>query len=232
MRSGTALRIKEGGSAMTEPTTNPPAGFPAQPETFGPPPEAPARTRDPLGVITFVLGLLGFLVITVPVALILGVAALARIRRTGRRGRGLAVAGLTLAVLWAAGFAALIVSAADEGPKRSPSGQIESPATVRPDYLKPGDCVTGVEEGDVDEVQAVPCDKPGVGEVFAVFELTEKSWPGEARVADLASERCSDSYKAPSGQVGQEPDVMFIVPTEDSWKYGDRSVVCIATPAK
>jgi hypothetical protein len=193
--------------------------------------DAAGQPRDPLGVAAFVLGLLGFLVITVPVALILGVAALARIRRTGRRGRGLAVAGLTFAVLWAAGYAALGVAAMNTGPERNSQGQIETPTTARPDDLKAGDCVTGVAVGEVDGVRAVPCGEPGASTVFAVFELTAKSWPGEAGVDDLASEGCVDRYRAPSGKPGKEPEVIFIRPIEDSWKIGDRTVLCVATPA-
>jgi hypothetical protein len=193
------------------------------------------RTRDPLGIITFILGLLGFLVITVPIALILGVAALARIRRTGRQGRGMAVAGLTLAVLWGAagaGFAALVVTATDEGPKRNPQGEIESPASVRPDDLKPGDCVTGVKVGDVGEIRAVKCGEPGASTVFAVFELKEQPWPSEVTIDALASDGCTDRYKAPSDKPNKEPDVIFVRPTENSWKIGDRTVLCVATPAK
>jgi hypothetical protein len=200
-----------------------------------PPPGPPVgnatgRPTDPLGVITFVLGLLGFLVITVPVALILGVAALARIRRTGHRGRGLAVAGLTIAVLWAAGIAAVAVAAIDAGPKRPP-GPIEGPVTLPPKDVKLGDCVADVPTGEVDGVRVVPCGGPGASKVFAVFELTGKSWPGEKGINDLASKGCADRYKAPSGKPGKEPEVFFIRPTENFWKIGDRTVLCVATPA-
>lgn len=81
-------------------------------------PQAPRSSRwDRLAICGFVLGLLGVLVI----GPILSIVALRRIRRSGERGRGLAIAGLVLSGCWLAvaiaglGFAAVAGGRADVG---------------------------------------------------------------------------------------------------------------------
>jgi hypothetical protein len=63
----------------------------------------PDRNRAALA--SMIAGVCGFLVITIPVSIVLGVVGLVSARRTGR-GAVLALVGIVLAVLWAGvGFA-------------------------------------------------------------------------------------------------------------------------------
>lgn len=62
-----------------------------------------------LAIASLALGLLGVLVLTAVVSVILGFAALADIRRTGKRGKGLAITGLVLSGVWLAIIALVFV---------------------------------------------------------------------------------------------------------------------------
>src|SRR6202050_1260880 len=55
-----------------------------------------------LAISSFVLGLLGAFLLTAVLSVILGIAAMAEIRRSGQRGRGLAIAGVALSGVWGA----------------------------------------------------------------------------------------------------------------------------------
>jgi O-antigen ligase len=68
-----------------------------------------------LAIASFVLGLLGVFTVTAVLGVVLGIAALAEIRRTGRPGRGLAITGITLAAVWIAVFVAVFIQAAFTG---------------------------------------------------------------------------------------------------------------------
>lgn len=61
---------------------------------------APVGGTCRLAVAAFVLSLLGFTVIGTMLAIILGIVALRRIRRTREKGRDLAVAALVFSGLW------------------------------------------------------------------------------------------------------------------------------------
>ena len=185
----------------------------------------PRRGADGLAVTTLVLGIAGFLVITIPVALILGVIAFARAGRQGRKGRGLAAAGLVLAVLWAAGLGAGVMTAlnAPTGPERDSRGQINAPAEAAPDSLQVGDCVAEVAEGETATVKAVPCDRDASGKVFAIFTLKGEAWPGDADADQAAGDGCANRY-----QDDEDAEITFLRPTKEAWAQGDRRVICIA----
>ena len=75
------------------------------------------------GIATLVVGIAGFLVITIPVNIILGLVALVRTRSRGDKGTGLAVTGLILSVLWAVAIGvgvAAITAVFDAGPRLLP----------------------------------------------------------------------------------------------------------------
>ena len=63
-----------------------------------------------LAIASLVTGICGFLCVTSLVSIGLGIGALVNIRKTGRPGKGMAIAGLILSGLWLALFIALIVT--------------------------------------------------------------------------------------------------------------------------
>lgn len=77
---------------MTEPTPAPvPAAQPA--------PAAPAEKWNVLSIVAFVLSIVGFNI----VAIILGFIGLSQVKKTGERGRGLALAAVII------GFASIVI---------------------------------------------------------------------------------------------------------------------------
>jgi hypothetical protein len=173
-----------------------------------------------------VLGVLCFL----PAAgLVLGLIALRQIRRSGQSGRGMAIAGVVLSavgiVLWAVVLSSGAVSKAWEGFKDGARGN-ESLS------LQKGDCfdAPGGLEGDTYDVDRVPCEGGHDGEVFAVVTLPGGAFPGDTRITDLADEKCyalQDQYAMDTWAMPADVDVYYLMPSRDSWRYGDRAITCL-----
>lgn len=191
------------------------------------PPAAGPQKTSGLAVATLIFGIIG----AVPIALILGVIALVRIASKGQRGRGLAVSGLVLSLLWTGGIAAAIYLLRPTEPERDAQGQITTPQSARPESLRVGDCVAKMKEGEILNVQAQPCSKPNGGKVYAVFNLTAGSWPGTAALDTTVQKECETRHKALKQPASKSAEFWSIQPTEDSWKLGDRRVVCLVVAA-
>lgn len=190
------------------------------------------RSTNGLAVTTLVIGVAGFLVVTIPVNLILGLVALVRTRRRGDKGTGLAVAGLLLSVLWAVGIGvgvnALLKS---PDPKRDANGQVSTAQQAGPDKLRVGDCVARSNTGEVVDVKVQPCGTPGSDKVFAVFDLPAGPWPGDTAAGADADKGCTRRYAASHRQEGRESELTYFAPTKTRWALGYRKVVCMVGAA-
>lgn len=221
--------------SFTEPTESlqqgAPVSSPDRPaDGFGAP--VPRRSTSGLAIASLILGVAGFLLVTIPVNLVLGVVALVRASQRGERGRVLAVIGVTLSVAWAAGLAVLVMKVADSPePRRDAQGNVTTPGAASPDKLKVGDCVSSLGDGELSNVRAQPCSQPGGGKVFAIFQLPAGSWPGEAAVNDKAGDSCVKRLKATGRQAGEKSEIQFIRPVQTGWRLGDRKVICLLAPA-
>jgi hypothetical protein len=207
-----------------------------EPGRFEPGPDGSAggsdrRSTSGLAIATLVVGVAGFLVITIPVNIVLGLVALVRTRRRGDKGVGLAVTGLILSVLWAVGIGLAVATLTKTSdPKRDASGQITGPQKAGPDKLRVGDCVAPSQTGEVTDVQAQPCSRPGSDKVFAVFDLPQGTWPGEAASSKAAERGCTKRYQASRAQAKQESELVYFGPTKERWELGHRKVVCLVGP--
>jgi hypothetical protein len=223
-----------GNQQPQDPYGPPPANWAQGPYGYGPwghhgpagrPYGAPVSVNA-LAVAALVLGVLCFL----PAAgLVLGLVALRQIRRNGQSGRGLAIAGAVLSsvglVLWTVTLSTGVVSDAWEGFKDGAQGN-ESLS------LRKGDCfdAPGGLEGDTYDVDPVSCEGGHDGEVFAVVTLPGGAFPGDAEVTDIADERCyelQDQYAMDSWAMPADVDVYYLMPSKDSWRFGDRAITCI-----
>ncbi len=96
-----------------------------------------------LAIASLVSGVLGFLCLTAIAAVVLGVVALGQIRRTGKKGKGLAIAGIVLGVLWLLGAIVLVPAGiaayeratdtettATADPAPTPSSETTEPSTT------------------------------------------------------------------------------------------------------
>ncbi len=99
---------------------------------------APGGRTSGFAIASFILGILGIVLLSVG----FGIAALVRMRDRPQRGKGLAITGLVLSGVWILGIGALIVFLHSYGqPQRSAStGQIAAKGTVSIFSLRAGDC--------------------------------------------------------------------------------------------
>jgi hypothetical protein len=203
--------------------------------TPGPDGHAPVprrRSTNGLAIATLVIGVAGFLVVTIPVNLFLGLAALVRTRRRGDKGTGLAVTGLLLSALWAVGIGigvnALLKS---PDPKRDANGQVSTAQQAGPDKLRVGDCVARSNAGEVTDVKVQPCGTPGSDKVFAVFDLPKGPWPGDTAADAAADKGCTRRYSASHQQANRQSELTYFAPTKTRWALGYHKVVCMVGAA-
>jgi hypothetical protein len=226
-------------TAWGAPPSAPPPSSPPQPQwgapgpspAWGPPPP-PAPTgregRDGLAITSLVLGIIP--VFAGILGIVFGIVALVRIRRSGRRGRGLAIAGIVLGSLWFVGAASAVAIAVANTADRADDGAVVARGSVAATELRTGDCPTSLPDGVTRTLSVGPCTEPHVGEVFASFPISSGAYPGEAEVKRFGGGGCTDRL---AGYVGpgreDEFDIVFLYPTDQSWRLGDRAVSCLVT---
>lgn len=158
----------------------------------------------------------------VPLAVAFGVAALAGIRRSGRRGRGIAIAALLTAAGWLiVGGAVGTVGALTHGFHKPVTIRYHESAVFK---LRQGDCVDS-PNGQL--VSVLPCSSPHQDEVFGTFSLPASAWPGTAAVARAAKAGCAGrltGYINP--QLAISLTQSYVYPSEVAWKAGTRTVIC------
>jgi hypothetical protein len=188
------------GSYPAEPGYGPAYGRP------GAVPPAPSG-RSWVAVTALVFGILPFW----PAALIVGACGLAHVKRTGKQGRNLAIAGIVLGVVWLLAFAAWEVL---DGKK---------------DYqdLATGDCIASSADlsGRITDVPTVSCSKQHALEVFATYEDPVTERPTVASVRLDCAGRIGDYATATLGLPSLRLGV--IIPEPDSWAGGERTIVCL-----
>lgn len=113
---------------------------------------------------------------------------------------------------------------------RDGDGQITSAGTVSATEIKLGDCMNPPDAETVTDVPAVPCAQPHQGEVFALVDVPDGPFPGNNEVGDLAD--CGGRLSAYSARAANDEHMQLtlITPSADTWKTGDRQVVCIVEP--
>ena len=108
--------------------------------------------------------------------------------------------------------------------------------TTSPTDLSLGDCfdVDNFAPGasiDRHAVREVPCDGPHQHEVYALAldpDPQGAPYPGDVAMASLAEDRCLERFEPAIGTdyLDAPLDFAAITPDADSWRMGDRSIVC------
>lgn len=194
---------------------------PENSEDLEPEPDYAAPDDEPvskLAIAAFVTGLFAL----VPLAVGFGVAALVGIRRTGRRGHGMATAGLFLSAGWliiAAAFG--IVGMLTHGFHKPVTIKYHEAAVFK---LRVGDCVNSPNQ---QVVTVLPCSAPHDAEVFATFSLPASAWPGTSAISKDASSGCVSrlsGYLNP--QLATSLSQAYVYPNQTAWTAGTRTVIC------
>jgi len=155
----------------------------------------------------------------VPLGLVFGVLALRRIGRTGQQGRGLAIFGIVLSVVWAG--ALVVRELADDDAERDVF------------ELRAGDCFDDPPEAEeLEAVSSVPCDDPHDAEVYAEFAATTEGddYPGESALIAEAERGCFERFEPFAGIAPESTTlaIHFLAPTQQSWEnVDDREITCI-----
>jgi hypothetical protein len=96
--------------------------------------------------------------------------------------------------------------------------------------LEVGDCFSEIEDTEemFSSVESVPCSKPHSEEVFVAETLPDGDFPGMDAIDAQAEELCFTGFEEFVGLPFEESVLTlgFIIPSEDSWRYGDRLVLC------
>lgn len=207
---------------------------PGQPGPSGWPEPSPPAGTNGWAIASFVLGLVGGALLSV----IFGIIGLQRIRKTGEKGSGLAIAGLALSAAWLVGVlvvaVVLVGSHAGNGAKTS-EGTV-SAAGIDPFSLKVGNCFDNpVGATGVASVALISCTQAHNAQVYATFVLTgsDQNYPGEAATTKLASHECMawKSVLNPA-ELTNTMQLRFIYPASSQWAAGERMVICLVVNAE
>lgn len=224
--------------------------YPPQPSWSGGSIPAPVDYANRTNIVAIVALILGFIV---PIGgIIAGAVALAQVKRTGEKGRGLAIGGIVvgsvlivLLILAAIAFFVIGLTAAQnadsQGPTTAPvpsestpfdegDPPAEDPESVDVFSLAVGDCINDAAEDEVTDVEALDCALPHDYEVFSDFELEGDTFPGDEQVQTLAEDGCLQAFPAFAGIAYDDSvlDINYFLPTQESWETGDdRLVSCL-----
>ncbi|HSZ39208.1 MAG TPA: septum formation family protein [Trebonia sp.] len=175
-----------------------------------------------LAVVALITGIIPL----VPIALITGIVALFGIRRSGRRGQGMAVTALFFAVGWVVLAAGVGVIAHYTHDFKKPVKVVYSEASVF--KLQEGECIN---TANGQQVTIVSCTTPHDAEVFGTFTLPAGQWPGTSAIQQEASNGCATrltGYINP--QLAISLTQTYVYPTQGDWAAGTRTVICEVRP--
>ena len=103
--------------------------------------------------------------------------------------------------------------------------------TVTATDVKEGDCLAEIpDSGRVLTVQTVDCNQSHAGEVYAVLNMPEGDFPGEAAI-ERYQNKCEPELAdySPGAMTDDSIQMYVLYPTAETWEQGDRAVTCVAT---
>ena len=199
-------------------------GYPGSPGAAQSPPPyyspAAAGTRSGSALTALVLGILGLLSSFVGgiLAIIFGIVALVRIRKTGSRGRAMAITGIVLGVMWT-GVSVLLIVLGVHAASYGNIGRLQAGACF--DNTQPGQVATQVQF-------LSSCTQPHNGQVVGTFALSGSTWPGTLAVRQQASAACAAMLGSVLRQHALSGvQVLNYTPDQQAWSSGDRSASCV-----
>jgi hypothetical protein len=159
-----------------------------------------------------------------PAALLLGVLALVRIRRRGTRGTALAVAAVVIGAVELLVTTGLVVMALLTVRSGAPlPAQVTTARSANARQLVVGNCLAAVPaDGPVDIVRVVPCGSTHAAEVVSSYTF-DGDWPGQGAADRAVAASCAltDAQRAAGAHL------VAWAPTAASWRWGDRTGLCL-----
>jgi hypothetical protein len=189
----------------------------------------PTPGTNGLAIAALCCGLVGIFPIAAIVAIVLGAVALNQLHSRIQQGRGMAVTGIVLGVLWLLGWVVLFVAAVvTSGPERTASGAVTQTTDAYVEDLEAGDCFSGAGRDEVDSVTILPCTTAHESQVVTIFAMPAGRWPGEDQVVQAAEKGCSEKADPLiTDRAYDDLSPSFIYPTDEySWR-GSREIICV-----
>ena len=197
--------------------------YPGQPQGWF----AVQQTTNGMSIASLVLALTCIPILGV----IFGIVGLRQIKRNGQRGRGMAIAGVTLNTIGTA-VVALVVTLGVIGALNEGNTQVRD--------LNAGQCFNTVGDSLSDygnggarstSVDVVDCADAHDAEAFDVFTIDstpDQAFPGVYVESSIAQRTCSDdSTKYLSGNAPRDgAGLYFYLPPKSGWERHERSVIC------
>ena len=244
------------GDPFTRPSPPGPPGARSGPGDAGGPGAPGHRVgtgkADRYAVASLLLGLAGITIIGAVLGIVFGIMALRRIRRTGQRGRGMAIAGLAFSVIWLLLIGAFLLRGTGQGPAQpSASAGHSSSPTPKPSSsashgplstnvfaLRPGQCFQNPPASQtvlgVTYVTVVPCTKPHNAQAFVQFTVKGTSWPGTGALKRRADSGCHARIKGnvQTSKIKNSMTLHYLYPLAGSWASGHRTITCLIVNSK
>lgn len=228
------------------PLPSPPPSPPSQPPSpaWGQPPGAgygpqdrPQAALNGFALAALLVGLLCF----PPLGIVFGVVALVQIAKRGDKGKALAIVGLVVSLVMTASSTVVASQYGERLLDRLHTmRQFETPEGKFTDIddMQAGDCFN-VPGGDfLDEslfVYKVGCAKVHHGEVTSSTLLDDALFPGVEEMRKSAARTCwkaMDDYAMDTWALPSYADVFHFSPSRDSWRQGDRRLLCVIGTAE
>ncbi len=190
--------------------------------TFPTPPKQKVEPLAVAGVATAPLGL---------VAVVLGLVARARVKRTRRRSMGLAWTAIALGTVFTIGWvmvgAVLVGNGTLDRAFESPQpGDVAEARTIASANLAVGNCIATLPPAsEVGEVRLVPCAESHIAQVVSQHPI-DGAYPGPDQLTAQATEICDAEIAALDA--GEESiGSWFLVPSQQGWAQGNTRVICL-----
>ncbi len=185
--------------------------------------ERPGDRRLVVGLVVPLVGIL--------VAVPLGIVALVKIGKNRKRGKGLAISGMVLSVLWIVGFVGLAVVLVNQTAQRDEAGTIVEEGRIDFGEIQVGDCVDipGAGEGDIDtyDVRGVPCDEPHNAETVELISIEQDDYPGQTDLDSASTNSCFATVSEVVGADRSGYQDYRLIPDESIWEDDNgHRVIC------
>lgn len=96
--------------------------------------------------------------------------------------------------------------------------------------LSAGQCVVLPNSNDIASVSSVDCAQDHHAEVLGTVGVTGALLPPVEELEQVAKAQCTQQFEAYIGTTAAEStlELLWLLPTETSWKTGDRAITCLA----
>ncbi|WP_020525397.1 DUF4190 domain-containing protein [Catelliglobosispora koreensis] len=171
----------------------------------------PERRTNAFAVVSLVLGLVG----GVGLSAIFGYIALGQIKRSGEKGKKLAIAGIVLSVAWVVGYCAFASKMTDLANGSAPGFGYES--------VRAGECFNWAGNKDFANAEKVPCGESHDVEVFGLVNLEKDG--SEIQQQSQAFERCQQLFKLDAKSESQSEPTLAV--NFDLGNRNSKRVLCV-----